>query len=57
MYEDQEKGLSEVSVAVDTLHKMGDDMHDELSRQQKYVSSVIHSWIRRTGTDHNNTEI
>lgn len=35
MYEEQEKGLSEVSIAVDTLHRAGNDMNDELSRQNK----------------------
>merc|ERR1712137_104266 len=35
MYEDQEKGLGEVSIAMGTLHHMSKDMHDELHRQNK----------------------
>ena len=41
MYEEQEKGLGEVSIAVDTLHHMSNDMNDELLRQEKLIFKKI----------------
>ena len=40
MYEEQEHGLGEVSIAVDVLHNMSNDLHDELGRQEKFVPCV-----------------
>jgi hypothetical protein len=35
MLSDQNKGLEEAEIALDTLHGISSDMYDELSRQEK----------------------
>ena len=48
MYEDQEDGLKELSVAFGTLHHMGEQMHDELSRQEKCAPLLLPRCAART---------